>query len=649
MSVKTAEWLATTVSAGRYQILSKLGEGGMGVVYKGRDLRLDADVVLKVPRRAMLDDPDFSERFQREVRALVKLSHPHVVRVTDLGEHEGLPFAVMQYLSGGSLDDRRPRDEQGGFRPLAPGQLRGWLEQVANALDFIHAQGYVHRDVKPGNIIFDEHGHAYLSDFGVAKVVSESVQGTRAASLTGTGMVLGTPDYMSPELVMGQKIDGRSDQYALAVMVYELLAGRVPFTAATPAAVLVKQATEGAVPLHLAASSVPDALSAAVMRGMEKAPEKRYSTCEEFAQTVIAAAASCLSVALPSGQMRRVKCPSCGKGLRVGAEMVGKKARCPECGNKWQIEASSLGGISTAGTTSIAAVAATTGVLAPIVRQHDAPTPANMQAAAGVDTVSVVERTGNGRRTSTGMPSRVLALGRRRMVQAIGLVTAATSLIVVAGWLFVRSNERNDVRTVAGGDVADVSAGVQSDGATAEESTATSGDSFPDGNAADDGMSEPGGTAPAANDDEDRRNAAAEPSEFPDNSGTRVLLKPKLIENTTYKTKEHNKEKFVIDILQPQVNGPRVRVPSLRWNLDETIIREVVTGRRDVDKKLAMDITCTLNEVSYEDMGVKGRFSSNEPLVKTGNSRADSILDSFRAFKDVSISLRFDSADQIAS
>src|SRR4029077_14850122 len=142
----------------------------------------------------------------------------HIVKVSDVGEWEGTPFAVMQFLPGGSLEDRRPIGPGGHPFPCEPSEVLRWLAEVAEALDYVHAQGYVHRDVKPGNILFDANGHAFLSDFGVAKVLASAAD-TRAShtAMTGAGMVLGTPEYMAPELIMGEPFDGRVDQYALAV------------------------------------------------------------------------------------------------------------------------------------------------------------------------------------------------------------------------------------------------------------------------------------------------------------------------------------------------------------------------------------------------------------------------------------------------
>jgi serine/threonine protein kinase/formylglycine-generating enzyme required for sulfatase activity len=287
MSTDTLDWLGKAVANGRYSVTEKLGEGGMGYVYRAFDQNLDTDVVIKVPRRALLDDPEFAQRFSLEIRSLVKLQHPHIVKVTDVGEHDGLPFAVMQYLSSGDLTDRQPKGPNGELQPLPPQDIVSWLPAVAKAIDFVHGQNYIHRDVKPANILFDSHGNVYLSDFGVAKVIAENSE--TAEKLTGTGMVMGTPEYMSPELVMGEQVDGRVDQYALAVLVHELLCGEVPFTGPTPAAILVNQTTQQAVPLFERCPSIPQNVSDAVMKALAKEPNDRYVDCSSFAQAVVEA------------------------------------------------------------------------------------------------------------------------------------------------------------------------------------------------------------------------------------------------------------------------------------------------------------------------------------------------------------------------
>lgn len=226
MTTTAGDWVGLVLDQ-RYQVAAKLGQGGMGYVFRAHDQRLGCDVVLKVPRAALLEDAEFRQRFQDEVRALVRLAHPHVVKVSDLGQHDGVPFAVMQYLPGGSLDDRRPRTPEGKCKPVHPRTLAEWLPAVAEAIDFVHKQGYIHRDIKPANMLFDAYKNAYISDFGVAKAVAGGR--SPSAGLTGAGMVLGTPAYMAPDLVSGMPSDGRIDQYALATTVYTVLAGRLPF------------------------------------------------------------------------------------------------------------------------------------------------------------------------------------------------------------------------------------------------------------------------------------------------------------------------------------------------------------------------------------------------------------------------------------
>jgi serine/threonine-protein kinase len=320
MAQSPSDWRGKTVGNGRYVVRSKLGEGGMGYVFRAHDKNLDADVVIKVPRRTLLEDPEFANRFAREVRSLVKLAHPCVVKITDVGENDGVPYAVMQYLSGGSLEDYQPSGS-----PAEKGQavdnvaeLGDWLPGVASALDFVHSQGYVHRDVKPGNILFDAHGHVFLSDFGVAKALGTAREPERGQTAqTGTGMVLGTPEYMAPELVMGRPFDGRIDQYALAVTVYEMLSGRRPFVGPSPTAILVIQTTEEPTPLHVIEPRVPRSLSDAVSRALSKNPEKRFPTCSAFAEVVVASASIVVGSSTPS--------PS-GKALR--ADQV--RLLCPE-------------------------------------------------------------------------------------------------------------------------------------------------------------------------------------------------------------------------------------------------------------------------------------------------------------------------------
>lgn len=346
MVSKVLEWVGTVIGAGRYEITAKVGEGGMGYVYRARDANLETDVIIKVPRRAMLEDPEFAERFAREIRSLVRLSHPHIVNVIDVGVHDATPFAVMQYLSGGSLESRHADRPDDRVTSVDPHSLRQWLPSIASALDFTHGQGYVHRDVKPANILFDAHGNAYLSDFGIAKALAAAPQSNRAASLTGTGMVLGTPHYMAPELVLGQQVDGRVDQYALAVAVHELLTGGLPIDGPTPAAILVQQATQAPLALRDLAKAFDGPLTDAVLKALAKTPGDRFATCSEFADAVLAAVALMPSGSpiVPVAQKEppkpitsratspgRVPCPNCGAVLVLKSQHGGRRARCHKC------------------------------------------------------------------------------------------------------------------------------------------------------------------------------------------------------------------------------------------------------------------------------------------------------------------------------
>jgi serine/threonine protein kinase len=327
MTLDTATWVGRSVAGGRYQVSAKLGEGGMGFVYRAHDCNLDCDVVIKVPRPAMLlEDPDFAVRFAREVRSLVRLVHPHIVKVTDVGQEDGTPFAVLQYLPGGSLRDRVPTTPDGGALPLPPAQLHPWVEEIASALDFIHGQGYVHRDVKPDNVLFDAHGHAFLGDFGVAKALAEK-QERKKTVLTGTGVVLGTPHYMAPELVLGKPYDGRVDQYALAVMVYELLAGQYPFDGPTAPAIFVQHSTQPAPSLRTVLPGLPAPIAAAVHKGMAKDPSERYADCTAFARALIQGP----EITPRPPVAGKGVCPACGKAFVVPGSARGKRVRCPGC------------------------------------------------------------------------------------------------------------------------------------------------------------------------------------------------------------------------------------------------------------------------------------------------------------------------------
>ena len=283
-------WIGAVLGGGRYRIRSPIGAGSMGQVYLARDNNLATDVVVKFPLPPG-DSPEragFLERFDREARSLVSLSHPHVVKVIDVGRQDGRPYLVMQYLAGGSLTDRMT--DNGLSRPhgLPAATLAGWLMDVAKALDFLHRQNFLHRDVKPANILFDLHGHAFLGDLGVIKAMAPTAADRRASGLTAPGFLLGTPNYVAPEVVMGLPGDGRVDQYALGMTVHEVLTGVNVMAGPTPSATVVNQTTVDAPPLLGLVPGVPRRLSDAVRRALAKDPRQRFDTCSAFAWEALA-------------------------------------------------------------------------------------------------------------------------------------------------------------------------------------------------------------------------------------------------------------------------------------------------------------------------------------------------------------------------
>lgn len=259
----------------RYHIIEQLGQGGMAVVYKAYDTRLERDVALKVIRRNAFS-LDILERvlkrFDREAKSLAKLTHPNIVSIIDYGEYDGSPYLVMPYLVGGTL-------KQSLGQPMPWKQAFAILSPIAGALAYAHQKGIVHRDVKPGNILVTEGGAPMLTDFGIARLLEcEETQ-----TLTATGVGIGTPEYMSPEQGMGREVDGRSDIYSLGVVLYELITGHTPYTADTPMAVVLKQSTE---PLPRPGSyiqNLPEEVEKVLYKALAKKPEDRYQSMDEFA------------------------------------------------------------------------------------------------------------------------------------------------------------------------------------------------------------------------------------------------------------------------------------------------------------------------------------------------------------------------------
>jgi hypothetical protein len=258
---------------GTYRVERKLAEGGMGSVYLAEDTNLGMRVVVKVPHARFLGEPGFRSRFRREIAELVRLEHPHVVRILARGEEDEVPFFVLQYLGGGSLEDRLKGSRQ------SPDGALAWLRPIAATLDFVHERSVVHRDVKPGNVLFDEQGHVFLSDFGVVKALGRDDGG--AVTEVGTGV--GSPVYMAPEQGMGKEVGGSADQYALAATLHEALSGAPPWGKGTPVEILVRKQKEDAPRLSASLPGLPAACDAAVARALSREPSERFPTCRAFA------------------------------------------------------------------------------------------------------------------------------------------------------------------------------------------------------------------------------------------------------------------------------------------------------------------------------------------------------------------------------
>jgi serine/threonine-protein kinase len=252
-----------------------LGSGGMAHVYYAEHALLERPVVLKVLHSHLARDPEMRMRFRREAEAACRLQHPHICAMIDYGDIDGTVFLVMPYFAGGSLADLITRD-----RTIAAPLAASLAAQVASALDYAHRRGVVHRDVKPDNILFDEDQHAIITDFGIATARFHG-------RLTGTGRAMGTPHYMSPEQARGKLLDGRSDLYALGVVMYETLLGFPPFDGADGYSISYKHVTETAAAPEIVDSRIPAELSAIVMKCLEKRAADRYQRGNDLADALI--------------------------------------------------------------------------------------------------------------------------------------------------------------------------------------------------------------------------------------------------------------------------------------------------------------------------------------------------------------------------
>ncbi|MGH7700217.1 MAG: protein kinase domain-containing protein, partial [Gemmatimonadales bacterium] len=255
---------------GKYELRRMLGKGGMAAVFLAHDLTLEREVAIKVLPPDISQDPQVVKRFHQEAKTAARLDHPNIIPIYRVESEAGLNYFVMKYIAGTSLEDVLEKKQ-----PLAVDYLQRVLWEAACALGHAHQRGVVHRDIKPANIMFDHDGRVMLTDFGISKAFQT------ASALTGTGMIIGTPHYMAPEQAKGAPVDGRADQYALGVVAYRMILGKLPFTGDSVHTILYKHIFEE--PARPARTDVPEHVTAAVSRALSKEPDHRFATMEDLA------------------------------------------------------------------------------------------------------------------------------------------------------------------------------------------------------------------------------------------------------------------------------------------------------------------------------------------------------------------------------
>ena len=283
MSEEFSSWIEKIINQ-RYRIKRKLANGGMGMVLLAFDQHLNKDVVIKAPiLKYQQQKKDLLQRFEREVLAHAALEHPNIVPIIDSGFYEDHPFLVLQYIKNGTL--RTVMD----FAKLSnevcsPNNLKLWLPQISSALDFIHSNNWVHRDVKPENILFDSNYNPYLTDFGILK--NFTLINEKAATIS-LGSFIGSPQYMAPEQHLGEKNTAKIDQVALAVIIYECLSGKLPFNGNNHVGIFLEIVKQKAIPLKDHVPNLPTPISDAVMKALSEDPDQRFESCGKLCSIII--------------------------------------------------------------------------------------------------------------------------------------------------------------------------------------------------------------------------------------------------------------------------------------------------------------------------------------------------------------------------
>ena len=275
METPKGELTSGMIFAGRYQIIDKLGKGGMGQVYRVLDKKLNEEIALKVIKPEIAIDKNTVERFSNELKIARKIGHKNVAKMFDLNEEKGTHFITMEYVRGEDLKKLIRKMGQ-----LSVGQAIPIAAQICEGLAEAHRLGIVHRDLKPQNVMVDEEGNARIMDFGIARSIETK-------GITGAGVMIGTPEYMSPEQVEGKEVDQRSDIYSLGIILYEMVTGRVPFEGDTPFTIGVKHKSEKPKDPKELNAQIPDDVNNVILRCLEKERENRHQSAGELQRELV--------------------------------------------------------------------------------------------------------------------------------------------------------------------------------------------------------------------------------------------------------------------------------------------------------------------------------------------------------------------------